>query len=97
MMFAWVSQVVLVVKSPPASAGDTETWVGKIPLRGAWQPTPVFLPGESPWTRSLLGYSPRSHKESDTTEVTEHARKFVYFSDKRKKAFFGWNFVSLAI
>ena len=24
--------------------------VGKIPWRGAWQPTPVFLPGESPWT-----------------------------------------------
>ena len=27
-----------------------ETWVGKIPWRRAWQPTPVFLPGESPWT-----------------------------------------------
>ena len=25
-------------------------WVGKIPWRRAWQPTPVFLPGESPWT-----------------------------------------------
>ena len=25
-------------------------WVGKIPLRRAWQPTPVFLPGEPPWT-----------------------------------------------
>ena len=25
-------------------------WVGKIPQRRAWQPTPVFLPGESPWT-----------------------------------------------
>ena len=27
-----------------------ETWVGKIPWRKGWQPTPVFLPGESPWT-----------------------------------------------
>ena len=26
------------------------SWVGKIPWRRAWQPTPVFLPGESPWT-----------------------------------------------
>ena len=26
-----------------------EFWVGKIPWRRAWQPTPVFLPGESPW------------------------------------------------
>ena len=32
------------------------------------QPTPVFLPGESHGPRSLAGYSPRGHKESDTTE-----------------------------
>ena len=43
-------------------------WVGKIPWRRAWQPTLVFLPGDSP--RSLAGYSPRGHKESDMTEVT---------------------------
>ena len=29
--------------------------VGKIPCRGAWQPTPVFLPGESPWTEESGG------------------------------------------
>ena len=33
-----------------------------------WQPTPVFLPGESPRERSLAGCSPWGHKESDTTE-----------------------------
>ena len=33
-------------------------WVGKIPGRRAWQPTPVFLPGESHGQRSLAGYSP---------------------------------------
>ena len=27
-----------------------DSWVGKIPWRRAWQPTPIFLPGESPWT-----------------------------------------------
>ena len=27
-----------------------DPWVRKIPWRRAWQPTPVFLPGESPWT-----------------------------------------------
>ena len=32
-------------------------WVGKIPWRRAWQPTAVFLPGESYGQRSLLGYS----------------------------------------
>jgi len=40
--------------------------VRKIPWRRAWQPTPVFLPGESHGQRSLVGYS----KESDTTEAT---------------------------
>ena len=33
-------------------------WVGKIPWRRAWQPTPVFLHGESHGQRSLLHYSP---------------------------------------
>ena len=33
-----------------------------------WQPTPVFLPGESHGWRSLVGYSPWGLKESDTTE-----------------------------
>ena len=33
-------------------------WVGKIPWRRAWQPTPVFLTGESHGQRSLAGYSP---------------------------------------
>ena len=43
-------------------------WVGKIPWRRAWQPTPVFLPGESHGQRSLAGYSPWGRKESDATE-----------------------------
>jgi len=47
-------------------------WVGKIPWRRAWQPTPVFLPGKSHGQRSLVGYSPSSQKESDTTGLTEH-------------------------
>ena len=45
-----------------------DPWVGKIPWRRAWQPTPVFLPGESHGQRSPVGYSPRGHKESDTTK-----------------------------
>ena len=34
--------------------------------------TPVFLPGESHGQRSLAGYSPQGHKESDMTEATQH-------------------------
>ena len=30
-------------------------WAGKIPWKRAWQPTPVFLPGESPWTEEPGG------------------------------------------
>ena len=36
--------------------------------RRKWQPTPVFMPGESHGPRSLVGYSPWGRKESDTTE-----------------------------
>ena len=40
--------------------------------RRKWQPTPVFLPGESYGQRSLVGYSPWGHKESDKTERLNH-------------------------
>ena len=43
-------------------------WLGKIPWGRAWQPTPVFLPGESHERRSLAGYSPWGRQQSDTTE-----------------------------
>ena len=36
--------------------------------RRKWHPIPVFLPGESHGQRSLAGYSPWGHKESDTAE-----------------------------
>ena len=51
-------------------------WVGKTPWRRAWQPTPVFLPGESHGQRSLVSYSPQVPTESDMTEVTQHTRMY---------------------
>jgi len=43
--------VAQVVKNPPAMQETWfDPWLGKIPWRRAWQPTPVFLPGESSWT-----------------------------------------------
>ena len=45
-----------------------DSWVGKIPWRRKWQPTPVLLPGKSHGRRSIVGYSPWGHKESDTTK-----------------------------
>ena len=41
-----------MVKTPPVMR---KTWVGKIPRRRAWHPTPVFLLGESPWTKESGG------------------------------------------
>jgi len=52
-----------MVKNPPANAGDIkrlgfDPWIGKILWRRAWQPTLVFLSGESHGQRRLAGYSP---------------------------------------
>ena len=57
-------------KASACSAGvpGFDPWVGKIPWRRKWQPTPVFLPGEFHGQRSLLGYSPWGRKELDMTE-----------------------------
>ena len=63
-----------MVKKLPANAGDrryrSDPWVGKILWRRAWQPTPVFLPGESYGQRSLASYGPWGHKDLDMTEAT---------------------------
>ena len=45
-----------------------DSWIGKIPWRRVWQPTPVFLPGEFHEQRCLASYSPWGHKELDTIE-----------------------------
>ena len=71
---SWAAQVVLVVKNLPANAGDPRDRGSipdrKIPWRMAWQPTSIFLPGESHGQRSLMGYDSWGHKELDTTEAT---------------------------
>ena len=54
-----------------------DPWVGKIPWRREWQPTPVFLPGEF---HGLAGYSPWGCKESDTTEQLTRLHLYQYYS-----------------
>ena len=48
-----------MIKSLPASEADLRPgfnpWVGKIPWRRSWQPTPVFLPGKIPYTEEAGG------------------------------------------
>ena len=43
-----------------------------LPAIREWQPSPVFFPGEFHGQRSLVGYSPWSHKESGMTEQISH-------------------------
>ena len=65
--------MAIVVKNPPANARDIRNvnpWVGKIPWKRAWQPTPVFLSGESHGERNLAGYNPLGRKELDMTEAS---------------------------
>ena len=50
------------------------SWVRNISWRRKWQPTPVFLPGKSRGWRSLVGYGPWGHKESDRTERLHFSR-----------------------
>ena len=52
-----------------------DPWIGKIPWRKAWQPTPVFLPGESHGQRSLVGATVHRVTESDMTEAIYYAQR----------------------
>ena len=65
------SQVVLVVKNPPANAGDPkerhkfDPWVGKSPWNRKWHLIPVFLPGKFHGQRSLAGSAKSQTRVSD--------------------------------
>ena len=85
-----------MVKNSPAKAGDVRTkegfdpWVGKIPWRRAWQPTPVFLPGESHGQRSLAGYSPWGRRESDTQSCI-HINNYGIYNEQDAAKYFSHN------
>ena len=74
-----ISQVILVVNNLLANAGDIRRFdpsVRKIPWRKAWQPNPVFLPGESHGQRNLVGYSPWGSKSwTQMKGLNMHAHK----------------------
>ena len=64
---AWWAAVHGVAKSRTRLSDVTFTFLH---WRMKWQPTPVFLPGESQGLGSLVGFHLWGHTESDTTEVT---------------------------
>ena len=63
-----------MVKNLPAM---WKSWIQSLgwedPLEEGMEPTPVFLPGEPLWTEEPGGLRSQCCKESDTTEVTQHA------------------------
>ena len=61
----WASLVAQLVKNLRRPGFDP--WVGKIPWRREWQPTPVFLSGKFHGQRSPVGYNPWGCKESGMT------------------------------
>ena len=72
-----------------------DTWIGKMPWKRKWQPTPVFLPGESHGQRSLAGYRVHRVAKSQTRWAT-HPFTFINKSvtwevmeDKNLKSKFG--------
>ena len=56
LQYSWASLAAQSAKNLPAvGRPGFDPCIGKIPWRRAWQPTPVFLPGESPWTEGPGG------------------------------------------
>ena len=78
LLYSWASLMAQIVMNLPAMK---ETWFRSLgwddPLKEGMQPAPVFLPGESHGQRSLAGYRPWGHKESDTTEQLSTAQHIL--------------------
>ena len=60
-----------------------DPWIGKIPWRRQWLPTPLFLPGKF-HGQSLQGYSPYGRKESGMTERT-HTHRLKEHSKQQRE------------
>jgi len=70
--YLWASLVPHMVKNLPAMQETrAQSWVGKIQWRREWQPTPVFLPGESHGKRNLAGYSPWGGVAKSQTRLSD--------------------------
>ena len=76
------SLVAQVVKRLPTMRKTWfNPWVRKISWRRKWRPTPVFLPEKSHGQRSLVGYSPKGYRESDTCILGINPLSNVWFGN----------------
>ena len=77
LQYSWASLVAQTVKNPPqCRRPEFNPWVGNIPWR-TWQPTPVFLPGESPWTEESGGLQSMWSQRVRHNWVTKHTQKLL--------------------
>ena len=97
-MYIRASQVMPVVKNTPSNAADIRDegsvpGFGRSPGGGHWQPTPVFLPGESHGQRSLAGYSLWGYKNirHDWRELAQHRYIYIVILALLKY----WNIIAL--
>ena len=88
MIALWASLVAQMVKNPPAmQETGFYPWVGKIPWKRAWPPTPGVLPGKSPWTEKpgklqsvgsqILGHNRATKHTQDTLHWKMSQRDFL--------------------
>ena len=71
--YSWASLVAQMVSiSPQCRRPGFDPWIGKIPWRRPWQPTPVFLPGESSWTEKSGGLQSMGSQRVKQDWVTKH-------------------------
>ena len=83
-----LSRASLVAQMVNRLPAMPETWVGKIPWRRKWQPTPVLLPGKLHGLRRLVGYSPWGRKEPWLSHL--HGLSFCTFTAEYLGSVPGW-------
>ena len=75
----WISLVVHSKDCPQFGRPGFDPWVGKIPWRRAWQPFPVFLSGESPWTEDPGGLQSMGLQRVRHNWATKHISSISLF------------------
>ena len=94
-------EIMCSKKASPGGSGGKEStcqcrkcgfdpWVGKMPWRRKWQPTPVFLARKSHGPRSLVGYHPWGCKELDMTERLHFPFPDMHQQYSRQTSFILW-------
>ena len=81
----------MVKNLPECRRLEFDPWVGKIPWNREWPSIPVSLTGEFHRQRSLVGYSPWGHKESETTEELSLSPVFLPGEFHRQRSLVGYS------